>query len=153
MKQYFMHETVTGLILIFFTLSSHAASNIQINNAWINEAPPTMKILAAYLTIENTSNSDIILDRIESPAFETVEMHRSIVEDDVARMIKQNNLSIQANSQTVFEPGGLHLMLINPDSSKKQGDITALIFYFSDGSILSVDAIVKKASDQTLHHH
>lgn len=146
------------LIIVFFGLifsitHAYCASEISIDRLWINEAPPNMSVLAAYGSIKNTSLEDVKIERINSPYFSEIEIHKIITKNDISKMIKQNDFAIKKNSTVEFSPGGIHLMLYEPISPVKKGDAIPFIFYFSNGEQIHTEAIVKKLSESTEHNH
>ena len=66
---------------------------------------------AVYMQITNRGDSDIAIRRAGSAAAEVVEMHRTIIEDDVARMEAMDELIIPAGATVELQPGGAHIML------------------------------------------
>jgi copper(I)-binding protein len=128
-------------------------SIIEVTNAWISESPPSVRVNAAYMLIKNTSDQDIVLNKVESPDFERVEMHRSKIREDTAHMELQGQLEITANSQLHFKPGDYHLMLFNPARSMRVGAMSTLILYLSGGRQIEVDVIVKKLNLEQSHKH
>ena len=70
-------QSVTSLfILMFYSYFCYGEAQISIKNVWINEAPPTMTVLAGYGLINNNSDNLVVLERITSPLFETIEIHK-----------------------------------------------------------------------------
>lgn len=146
-------KTISIIVFLFLSPVCIANDGIVVENIWINEAPPNVKVLAAYGKISNQSETDIILHTIISPNFKKVEIHQSIIKDDIAKMVKQDELIIAAQSTVVFEPGGMHLMLFNSESQLKSGNTVPLEFEFSNGEKNRVMAQVKKLSSSHHHHH
>ena len=75
--------------------------------------PPNPDVAAAYLVIENGSGTDDQLVGISTDVAGTVEIHRT-TEDYEGRstMEEQARLDVPAGATVTFEPGGLHLMLL-----------------------------------------
>lgn len=147
-------KKTSPLILILFLVSittASAADKVNITNAWVSEAPPTAKTLAGYMEIHNKSDKSIMLRSISSPSFERSEFHKSEIHEGVARMTPVSRLTIKANSKITFEPGGLHLMLINPRKTIKAGDKVEITLYFNNDTTLTFNANVKKMS--SMHDH
>jgi len=145
---------ITSFILaLFFLNRASAGENITVQNAWIREAPPTIKIMAAYLQIENSSDKALTLISAESTEFERIEFHLSQIEDGVARMRQQNQIIITPNTIFSFEPGGYHMMLINNSSPMREGKITSVKLTFEDGETYNFDTVVKRADSSEMHHH
>ena len=141
---------------LFFILiavqSVFAQNSIEITDVWINEAPPTVKILAGYFTINNHSDDPVDLVTAHSPSFQKIEFHLTETQDGVARMRKLETISIPAQSDFSFSPGEYHLMLFNPTNTPKSGDLIPLQLTFSNGIRIDVDVEVKRGN-QTGHHH
>ena len=133
--------------------SAFAGENVHIQNAWIREAPPTTKVMAGYLEIENSSNHALTLVSAESPEFERIEFHISQVENDVAKMQQQENIVIDPNTSFLFEPGGYHLMLFNNTTPMREGKNVSIKLIFKDGETHALYASVKKSDTNDSHHH
>jgi copper(I)-binding protein len=103
-----------------------------------------MPMAAGYLDISNRSGANIRITHVSSPEYESVEMHETIVEDDVARMREIPVLEIRDGETVVFQRGGKHLMLMRPIGTP--GTVT-LNFYSEDLLLLSVSADFTAAMD------
>ncbi|WP_455199641.1 copper chaperone PCu(A)C [Kaarinaea lacus] len=129
--------------------------DVMIHDAWVREAPPNAKMLAGYFSIMNHGAQSKSLVGANSPQFERVELHRTVMEGGMAKMVPQDSIEIPVGQTVNFEPGGLHLMLINPVKPLKAGDSVELTLKFNKGATIKVEAIVKKGgrSAQQEHHH
>ncbi|MCS3902917.1 copper(I)-binding protein [Methylohalomonas lacus] len=144
-------------------LAGSADHPVTISDAWIREAPPGVSPLAGYLQLDNTGRETMVLTGVSSPDFKRVEIHRTRIEGDVAKMEQKDSLSLKADESVVFEPGGYHLMLFQPGRPMKDGDPVALTFSFKDQPPLEIEARVRSArdnnddshgsSDHSHHHH
>ena len=105
---------VTALILFYGAAPAQADDGLQVTGPWIREAPPGASVLAGYLTLSNTTDTALVIESISSPAFEAVEIHRSWVEDGIARMQAVPGLTIPAAGSFSLAPGGYDLMLLRP---------------------------------------
>ena len=76
--------------------------------------------------------------------FSSIEIHRSIVKDDVASMERYSSLTIPAKSTIKLLPGDYHLMLFNPKTPLENGDRPTLTFTFSNGVKIPLKSQVKK---------
>jgi copper(I)-binding protein len=127
---------------------------IEVEDAWIRLPPPGSNA-AAYLELENEST----LVSAKSARAEAVEIHRTVVEDDVARMESIESLEIPAGGEVAFEPRGLHLMLIRP-KGLVEGERVEIELGFAEGEPLVFEAKVKRGgagksghSGHGGHHH
>ena len=66
---------------------------------------------AAYLRIQNRGDSDLTIVAVDSAAAAEVAIHRTVAEDDMARMEAVDSLRIPAGETVDLSPGGLHIML------------------------------------------
>ena len=104
----------------------------------VTASMPGMQMSAGYLTLTNNTDSDIVVTRVTSPQFGRVEMHETVIENDVARMRKLEELVVPANGQVSFERGGKHLMLMQPASD---GDAVTLNIYSAEAVLMSVTTL------------
>jgi periplasmic copper chaperone A len=83
----------------------------------------------------------------ESSVFGSIEMHGTIMEDGVARMRHQDTVTVGPGAVVSFEPGGLHLMLMQPlDGIPTSGEI-AITLLLADGGRLEFSAPVGQPGD------
>ena len=121
-----------------------AQAEVQVEDAWVREAPPGARMLAAYLTVNNSGSEDLVLVEVQSPAFSHIMLHKSEVVDGVARMIHLDEIVIPAQGSVQLEPGGMHLMMPAPEARLSAGDRVPLVLIFADGNRLEVQAVVRK---------
>lgn len=139
-----MKRVMLALTLAANSWLAAAQSDIQIENAWVREAPPSARMLAAYMTLKNSAAQDQVLVEVQSPAFNHVMLHKSEVIDGVARMIHLDEVVIPAGGSVQLEPGGLHLMMPAPETRLSAGDRVPLVLMFADGNQIEVQAEVRK---------
>jgi periplasmic copper chaperone A len=138
--------TITGSVL--------AAPSMDVTGGWIREAPPTSRVLAAYMQINNLTDTDFTVTGISSPDFGAAELHRTDIESGVARMSPVPELTIPAAGSVQLEPGGLHLMLFDPVRSLQQGDSVTLVLHRSDGVCLTLSVpVLRRTGEEDVHHH
>jgi copper(I)-binding protein len=139
-----MKRVVLALTLAANSWLAAAQPDIQIENAWVREAPPSARMLAAYMTLKNSADQDKVLVEVQSPAFSHVMLHKSEVIDGMARMIHLDEVVIPAGGSVQLEPGGLHLMMPAPETRLSAGDRVPLVLMFADGNRIEVQAEVRK---------
>jgi len=148
-----------GLFSLLYTLifltnaSAHTSGGIAVEHAWVREAPPNTKVLAAYLEIQNHTAKKRSISAITSKQFDKIEIHLSTNIDGVAKMKAIKNVDIPAEGKVVFSPGGLHIMLMGAKTPLHEGNIVNLNFHFKDGSNFATDVSVKKAKSKESHDH
>ena len=141
-------------ILLTATLQANAASGLQVSEPWIREAPPASRVLAGYLTLVNTGATAVTVTAVSSPDFEKAEIHRTVIEAGVARMLAVTQLEVAANGQLHLEPGGHHLMLFDPLRTLTEGETVTLVIHMNDGKQISATApVIRKTGEDHSHHH
>jgi copper(I)-binding protein len=133
-----------GLLALFATAARGAEPSVHVMDAWIREAPPGVTALAGYATLHNMTKGPVSIVKVESPAFATVEMHRTEIRDGMARMVEQKRLDVPAGGERKLSPGGDHLMLLNPRGPLKAGDAVEWTLVLDDGSRATVRATVRR---------
>ena len=82
--------------------------------------------MAGYLRIDNGLPEDLRCDKASSPDFGAVEIHRSALENGMARMLRDQVIEIPARGQALLQPGDYHLMLFRPQRPLKAGDSASI---------------------------
>ncbi len=143
------------LVFLLMMTSINAADKLQVHDAWAREAPPGTSVMAAYLTLQNPSLKAYTLTGLSSPDFKRIEMHRTEQHDGMSKMLPVPQVMLNSKENVVFQPGGMHLMLINPKKPLKAGDNITLTLFFSDEhstkSSLEISLPVKKVTANTRH--
>jgi copper(I)-binding protein len=133
------------LSIFFVSISACAESILIVENVWIREAPPSVKVLAGYMTLKNPTDQDIILICADSPAFEDVMFHKTEISDGIAKMRHADEITIPANSSFELTPGNYHLMLMGKKNPLKEGDNVELTLIFKNIDNQKITATVKKS--------
>ncbi|WP_373020310.1 copper chaperone PCu(A)C [Thiomicrorhabdus sp.] len=139
-----------------FSVFADQAEQIEISNAYAREVPPGAPASASFMTLTNNSDQDIKLVEAQSGAAEVVELHTHSNDNGVMRMRKIENINIPAHGQAVLQPGGLHIMLIEPVEPLQQGQTVKLKLKFEDGSQKAVSMPVKSLKTMSMpmnHNH
>lgn len=139
-----MLKQLAGFSLVLLSLNVWANDLIEVSEPWIREAPPTATVMAAYMNIKNTSEEDLALVSAECEFYETIELHSTVMDGDIARMVKQEQLDLPKGTEVSLEPGGLHIMLIGVKQRPVAGDQVKILLNFSDESQKEIIAEVKK---------
>ncbi len=105
----------------------------QLRAGWVRLSPTRMPMLAGYGRIDNDCASAATLVAANSPAFASVELHESRLVDGVSRMRAVPELRIPPRGRAQLQPGGLHLMLVQPAQPLQAGDWVEVAFTLADG--------------------
>lgn len=109
--------------------------NISIDSAWARPTKAGMTS-AAYFKLENYGSAPDSLIRVSSNASKDVQIHLSYLNDGIMMMEEQPFVAIQPTEQISFEPGGYHIMIIQPTMDLNEGDSISFLLYFNSGMII-----------------
>ncbi len=109
----------------------------------VTATPPGAKVSAGYMTLTNESDKAITITGAYSPDVAKVEIHLSLVENDVAKMQKQDSLTIEPNASLTFEHGSYHIMLMDLEDPLKENTTIDIVLITSSGDML-IEMPIKK---------
>jgi len=115
---------------------------VRVDSAWVRAAPPGAMSLAGYMTLHNDGHVPVRFDWAQSDVFGMVELHRTLTVNGVSTMRVAGDQTIPPGASVRFEPGGLHLMLMQARHELKIGDLVPFRLHFGDGSTVDVVAPV-----------
>lgn len=130
-------------ILCIAACGQPAGPTLTISNIVILEPLPGSGMAAGYLAMENHSDRPITIVKVSSPAFASIEMHETVIEDEVARMISLAPLVIGPKSAIVFEPGGKHLMMSGAAREMAPGEAVTIEFHDNASGLVAVATTVR----------
>ena len=139
------HPVFVCLILALTLVpAASEEAGVSVRDAWIRETPPGMTVMAGYMALRNNTSRPQVLVAASSSGFETVMIHRTIVKDGMAGMVRESQIELTPNASLIFAPGGYHLMLMNPKRTLRAGDPVVINLEFRGGLVLPVAFEVRK---------
>ena len=117
-----------------------AQPKIEVRDAWVREVPPTSKMSAAYMIIENKGKEADRLVDASNNVSEITELHETVE----GKMRRVKAIEVPAGGKVELKPGGLHIMLINLKKPLKEGDKVELTLKFEKAGEIKVQAPVRK---------
>jgi periplasmic copper chaperone A len=126
---------VLTLFLLLCGCAAPAAEGIEVRDAWTRPAAQGGNG-AVYFAIRSSAADEIA--GISSDAAEAVEMHESMMNNDVMEMHQLQTLPLNAGEEVIFEPGGLHVMLVGLKQDLKTGDEIQITLHFKNYQDISV---------------
>ena len=94
-----------------FELRSNSTPEFSIQDAWIRPMLTSRGVTAAYGTLVNNRESNVVLVQAQSETIGAIEFHESIYRDGLHSMVRLEQLDIPAEGVLELAPGGIHLML------------------------------------------
>lgn len=152
-------KTLACLFTLAALLSGHvqaAEQQVQISEPIARAMPAVAPTSAVFLTVHNTGTRDRVLVGASSSAARQVELHTHSMQDGVMAMRRVPQVELPAGGTVVFQPGGLHIMLIGLNHALEDGKQIDLTLEFADGESLSLQVPVGQpgmGGQGHEHHH
>ena len=105
---------------------------------------------AAYFTLR-TNAERTRLTGVTSPRIGRIELHETVSEDGVSRMVALRDPAFSTGEPLSFAPGGRHAMAFDVDPALRPGDRVALTFSFDPAPAVTVEAEVRAPGDRAAH--
>jgi copper(I)-binding protein len=138
------------LVVLLLALSAFAptsawaqSGSITVDDAWTRPTAGFVKTAAVYFTIVNSGSAADRLIAAGSPAADRAETHINIREGDIIRMRRVISVDVPANSKTVFQPNGFHVMLTGLKAPLKAGDSVSLSLQFAGAGVITIPVTVR----------
>ncbi len=130
-----MLRILLTLLLALASIQSTYAdqSSLHIKDAWTPEAPPG-RMMAGFMQIHNAGSSPVAIVDARATGFGHVELHNTTMDEGVMRMRRVDALTIDAGQTLSLEPGGLHVMLIEPQQNFHAGEHIEVVLIDSNGN-------------------
>lgn len=140
-------KRIGQIILILWFLSMILAGcagqgKLAIEDPWARPANAGDNS-AAYFTIDNPTSSADVLRSASGTVAASLEVHMSKMENGVMKMQPQESVEVPAKNKVNFQPGGLHIMLVNLKQDLKPGDRFDLTLQFDKAGAQTIQVTVK----------
>jgi len=142
--KFFILPSLILSLLLGMVNHAYATSDITIADGYVKASIPGSDVTAAYMTINNTSDNAITLQKISSTLSERVEMHEHSMADGMMRMREVDKITLAANSKVVLQPSGLHLMIFSLKQPITEQDVIPFTLYFSNKTKVNIQLPVYK---------
>jgi len=144
------------VLFIFFIspISMTYANNysIDIEDAWIRAMPSKAMSTAAFMKITNKLPNEVKLISADIDGVQSVELHKTMSDGKVMKMVKQSYIPLPANSSIVLKPGSWHIMMIGLEKQFSEGSVHQIQLKFDNGFTQNIKIRVKKHQKKYMHH-
>ncbi len=140
-KQHLFILFIMGMILLLTACSQGGA--LSVRDAWARPGIDGGNS-AIFFTIENNTGSDEKLLSASSDVAASVELHKTTMEDGVMKMTPQEFVAIPAGEDVIFQPGDLHVMLIDLQGDLAVGDDFSVVLTFENAGEISFNVTVQE---------
>ena len=132
------------LLLLCTTACGAAEGPLRVERLEVSVAPVGAVAASAYFVIRNASVLADTLDRVSTPAADSVTLHESMDHGDgQVMMMPLTWLAIPAKDSVVFSLGGRHLMLEQFPAPLTLGTKVTLTFHFRSGRTVAQATTVR----------
>lgn len=118
----------------FCGLASHSAAQVLVENAWVQLAPPAINVNAVYMQIHNPQLRLQTIVSVSADCCAKAMLHNTRKLGDKVVMEHLDYLELPAQANVQLAPGGMHIMLMEPDAELTLESKVKLTFSYSDGS-------------------
>lgn len=155
MKKILIATLLFGMSPVAVIAHDFNAGSIYIDHPMIQEAPPNAPVLGGYIMLQNNGPEDDRLIGIESQAVEKVELHRTVMTNDIASMTPMTEgLPIPAGNIVWLGDDGTHAMFVKPKARYRDGDeLQATLIFEKAGRIDVMFKVEKRAGSEIAPGH
>ncbi|MFN8410923.1 MAG: copper chaperone PCu(A)C [Anaerolineales bacterium] len=154
MKKFFMFFVVGMLLLSACSAEAmEEGTDIEAHDPW---ARPALKggTSAVYLLMHNHSQTDDEITGASTDVAEMAELHKSEMDaNGVMQMTPQKSIPLPVDAEITFEPGGLHIMLVNLKKDLNVGDSITVVLHFKSHADISLTVPVLDAANPSMDMH
>lgn len=143
----FFAVVMTALAL--FHAGAHA--ELVVEQAYVRAMPPGAPTSAAFLSLVNRGDSDVVIDGASSDAAERVEIHAHVHEDGMMKMRRVDSVRVPAGGRFIFEPGAYHLMLLGLRNTLKPGESINIVLTSGNNEVVAAELPVQSISQHSHH--
>jgi copper(I)-binding protein len=137
-------------------------ASVDVSDAWARSSPAGVTVGAAYMTIESAAGDQLVGALVPSDIAATVELHETVAGEgqDAAEMeghetaategtgtamtMRQvSDVELPSGVAVAFEPGGLHVMLIDLAGPLESGSSFELTLMFATAAPKTVSVVVR----------
>ncbi len=134
---------VSGAFAVPTASAGPTASPVRVTDAWIRWLPAGLPA-GGYMHLHNDGAHTVALIGASSADYGRVMLHRSEMQQGTMRMLPVKKVDIPAHADVVFQPGGYHVMLMQPRKSIEPGQQVPITLKFSDGTQARVEFAVRR---------
>jgi copper(I)-binding protein len=138
------------ILLLCSLITGVLYAEVKVTDATVRLLPPGVPNTAAYFSIENSSDKNLVLIGASADFVSKAEIHNHILVDDMMRMEQQSEVVIEPRQSVQFAPGGLHIMLFGLKQPLLDGQSVTISLQTQDGESIIITANVARPS---VHKH
>ena len=158
MKPISHYLSATGLILALCLVATtsmaheYVLGDIEVKHPYAPPTPPGVAMAAGYMEIVNHGKQDDRLVGGKVYFAGEVQIHQTIVENEVSRMRElEGGLVLPAGSSVKIEPMGIHLMFADLAEPLIEGEPRSVTLYFERAGEIEVEFAIEHPESDAMH--
>lgn len=132
-----------AVLLIAFPAAAQAQS-IAVEKPWARATAPNARAGGVFMTLTDTGAPDKLV-AVASPVAGVVEVHRTVEQNGVMKMLPVEAIDLEPGKKVVLAPGGYHVMLMDLKRQLKPGDTFPMTLTFAKAAPMTVTVKVEAA--------
>lgn len=134
--------TMAATLPSWASSAKYDGAGVRVVEAWARASIGTARPAAAYVTFVNDSSEPALLLSVSSPAAGKVNVHETVRDGEVMKMVPADPLEIPAGERIEMKPGGYHIMLMELRQAIQKGETLDLTLEFAGGAVVDISARV-----------
>ncbi len=138
MKNLTCFTAAAGALMLFSVNPAQAHDyqdgNLTIGHPWARPTAEGQDVGAVYLSIMDDGKGADRLVSAESPVAAKTELHETVEQGGVAKMIPVKGIEVNPGSVVQLQPGGYHVMLIGLKHRLEEGQMVPITLSFEKGA-------------------
>jgi copper(I)-binding protein len=119
-------------------------ADVTVTDAWARSTSAAESNGAVYFVIESDADATLVSASVPSSIAERAELHEHVMNDDGSMVMREldDGLALEGGEPASFEPGGLHVMLIDLAAPLDVGETFDLTLELGDADPVVVPVTV-----------
>jgi periplasmic copper chaperone A len=139
-----MRSILFAAALLAATPALAQSPAVEVAHPWARATAPSMKAGGAFITLTDKGTPDRLVGA-STPIAQSAELHRTVNDRGVMRMLPVDGVDLAPGSPVEFKPGGYHIMLMGLQQQLKPGDTFPLTLTFARSAPQTVTVTVTTA--------
>lgn len=139
---------VVQVISVAASADHYQAGALKIDHPWARPTIGAVGTAAVYFKIENAGETPERLVAARTEIAEGAELHESVEEDGVAKMLPlKEGITVPAQRSVELKPLGMHVMLIGLKTQLKEGQSFPITLSFEKQGDVAIEVKIETPKD------
>ncbi|MGB0497824.1 MAG: copper chaperone PCu(A)C [Rubricella sp.] len=154
MKKTLFAAALAALTALPAFAHDYRVGDLVIDHPWARETTPMARATGGFMTITNTGAEDDRLLAARSDAADMTQIHITVQDGDVMRMMEQTDgIVIPAGGSVEFRPGSYHVMFMGIAAPFVEGEERSATLVFERAGEVEILFAVEAMGGGEMHQH